>query len=193
QTAGAYGAGVHERDALLITLGTCQVAYRAPAPAPPAERRTAGGPYPGGTWYAMAADTCGGNLINWAKPVLGGCETDDRFFEAAAAAPPGCDGLRFRLDAEGVAGSWTGVSTAHTAGHFARSILETLTERMAALVALLAEERPATTYLAAGGGSRRALWTGMLEARLRHALTRTDADPLDGAARMAATALSALR
>jgi xylulokinase len=185
QTAGAYGAGVHARDALLITLGTCQVAYRAPAAPPAAGRVTAAGPYPGGCWYAMAAHSCGGDLINWAKTLLAGCGTDARFFAAAAAAPRGCRGLVFSpgdADGEGV---WSHLAPGQTAGDFARSIIEELVRRMTRLVATLEGKTPAARLLVAGGGSRARVWTAMLAEALGRPLKPVSADPLLGAARMA--------
>jgi len=87
QTAGAYGAGVHESGAMLLTLGTAQVAYACadalPAPAAGVIR----GPFPGGRFYRMAADDVGGSIINWARGVLAGCADDEAFFARAAEAP----------------------------------------------------------------------------------------------------------
>lgn len=191
QTAGAYGAGVHERDALLITLGTCQVAYRAPAASPTAGRTTAAGPYPGDRWYAMAADSCGGDLINWAKTVLAGCDTDARFFAAAAKAPPGCRDLVFTPGDAHAEGAWRHLAPGQTAGDFARSVLEELVRRMARLVATLEGKAPAARLMVAGGGSRARVWTGMLAEALKRPLKPVSADPLLGAARMAREAVGA--
>lgn len=189
QTAGAYGAGIHARDAMLITLGTCQVAYRAPAPVPDVRRTTAAGPYPGATWYAMAADVCGGNLVNWAQTVLAGCDSDERFFAAASAAAPGCAGLVFDIGADGNRNAWRGLTAGHTPGDCARSVIETLARRMAALARELCGPTLPRTCLVAGGGSHAASWVAILEAALKHPLTATEADPLAGAARMAAESL----
>jgi sugar (pentulose or hexulose) kinase len=133
----------------------------------------------------MAADVCGGNLVNWAETVLAGCESDERFFAAAQAAPPGCNGLVFEVGADGSDNSWRGLSTAHTAGDCARAVVETLVRRTTGLVHDLCGESLPETCLVAGGGSNAALWTTLLEQALGHPLTVTRADPLAGAARMA--------
>ncbi len=187
QTAGAFGARVHEQDALLITLGTCQVVYRVPAPAPRPDRTTAAGPYPGGGWYAMAADTCGGNLVNWAKTVLAGCARDEDFFAAAAGSPPGCRGLRFEMAPGADNNAWRGLAPVHTPGDCARALLEALVRRLRDLVAGLADPCPATILLA-GGGSRQPLWAALTAEALGRPVVRTEADPLAGAARLAQAA-----
>ncbi|NQT37413.1 MAG: hypothetical protein HQ581_07995 [Planctomycetes bacterium] len=184
QTAGAYGAGVHERDAVLIALGTCQVAYRAPAEPPAPDRTVAVGPYPGDAWYAMAADVCGGSLINWGQGILAGCETDDKFFAAAAAAPSGWNNLRFEIGADGNCNAWRHLTTGHTPGDMARSIVETLVRRMAGLVDTLCAGSKPDTFLLAGGGSQSTLWTTLLAEALSRPLIPTSADPLTGAARI---------
>ncbi len=185
QTAGAYGAGIHQRDALLIALGTCQTAYRAPAEPPAPDRTVAVGPYPGGAWYAMAADVCGGSLINWAEGILAGCETDDKFFSAAAAVPSGCNNLHFEIGADGNCNAWRDLTAGHTPGDMARSIVETLVRRMAGLVDTLCAGSEPETFLVSGGGSRSTLWTSLLAEALSRPLISTPADPLTGAARMA--------
>ena len=189
QTAGAYGAAVHERDAVLITLGTCQVAYRCPAGSPSADRTVAAGPYPGGLWYAMAADVCGGSLINWAESVLEGCGTDESFFAAADAASPGCRGLVFEIGPEGRDRDWRGLTDEHTAGDRARAVVEALVRRMKRLLGDLVGEAMPETVLVAGGGTRARLWVTLLEEAIGRPLTVTDADPLAGAARMARSVL----
>jgi xylulokinase len=188
QTAGAFGAGVHGTDALLITLGTCQVAYRAPAPAPRAERTVVAGPYPDGGWYALAADHCGGSLVNWAETVLEGCETDARFFAAAAASPPGCHGVVFEPGASHDDHAWRNRRPEHTPGDLARAVIEALVRRMTGLVADVCGGTLPGTLLVAGGGSRAPLWVALQSDALGRDLVPTEADPLAGAARMAAQA-----
>ena len=184
QTAGAYGARVHETDTVLITLGTCQVAYRAPTGPPGADRTTAAGPYPGGGWYAMAADTCGGNLVKWAQAKVPGCDGDRQFDALAETAPPGCHGLTFEVGASGADHAWRNVTTAHTPADHARAVMETLVGRMAGLVHDLCGASLPATIRVAGGGSRSSLWRSLLSDALDRPLVPTEADPLTGAARM---------
>jgi sugar (pentulose or hexulose) kinase len=184
QTAGAYGAELHRINGLLITLGTCQVVYQISSEMPGSHRTTVAGPYPGGGWYSLAAGRCGGVQINWAKTVLAGCETDDKFFATAATAPPGCNGLIFEIGKNVTDNAWRHVSNSHGPGEFARSVLEMLTAEMANFIRTLTGGKLPEAILVAGGGSKSALWTGLLSEAIGRPLSVTGASPLLGAARM---------
>lgn len=185
QTAGGYAAGLEKKDSLLITMGTAQVAYacypRMPRPRPGTIR----GPYPEGRYYRMAADDCGGNVINWAKTVLAGCRDDEGFFKNAQGAPRGCHGLIFDAALDSGHGGWTNLGFHHTREDMARSILEALSRRMADLVDRLGLKLNGREVLAAGGGSLRPLWRTMVSEGLGANLVYTKANPLLGAACMA--------
>ena len=191
QTAGGYGARLDEHNAVLITLGTAQVAYACvdelPAPSPALVR----GPYPGGKYYRMAADSVGGSVLNWAKTVLSGCESDETFFSQAAAAPSGSRGLVFDAELAGSAGTWKNIGLHHTPSDLARSVVEGLSRRLADLVEQLGVPVAQTRFLAGGGGSRSPLWLEILGELLGAPLERTDANPLLGAAMMAQSAAPA--
>ncbi|MCG3146734.1 MAG: Xylulose kinase [Verrucomicrobiae bacterium] len=179
QTAGAYAARLDENGATLVTLGTAQVAYRCVEKLPAAG--LVRGPYPGGRFYEMAVDSWGANLTNWAETILTGCETHDKFFAQAAQSPAGCHGLRFAA----ATGTWSHLALHHTAADLARSILEELSRRMAAMVRRVGGRR----VLVAGGGGGRPVWRKILADELRMKLVRTEADPLLGAARMGKEAI----
>ncbi|NQT13890.1 MAG: hypothetical protein HQ582_14140, partial [Planctomycetes bacterium] len=185
QTAGALGAELHKEGGLLITLGTAQVAYTCTGDVPPPDAATIRGPYPGGLHYRMAADSCGGNLVTWAKTLLSGCETDSAFFEKVDAAEPGCGGLVFDGELPRGEGAWRNVGLHHTSAEFARSVVESLARRMAVMVRRLGIDLSTGKTLVAGGGSRSAAWVRILSEELDTPLTVTEADPLRGAARMA--------
>ena len=185
QTAGAFGADLHERGALLITLGTAQVAYACTEEISAPDPAWIRGPYPGGRHYRMAADGCGGGLINWARTVLSGCETDEAFFAEVDSAEPGCRGLVFDAELPADGGAWRNIGLHHTPAQFARSIVESLVKRMGAMVRRLNVEQSGGEVLVAGGGSRSATWVGILCEELGVRLAVTEADPLRGAARMA--------
>jgi sugar (pentulose or hexulose) kinase len=185
QTAGAFGADLHKRGALLITLGTAQVAYACTEEIPAPDWGWVRGPYPGGRHYRMAADGCGGGVINWARTVLSGCETDEAFFAQVDSAEPGCRGLVFDAELPAGGGAWRNIGLHHTPAEFARSIVESLVKRMVAMVQRLKIERSGGEILVGGGGSRSATWVGILSEELGAPLTATEADPLRGAARMA--------
>ena len=193
QTAGAFAAGVHDDNALLITLGTAQVAYavdRSVARPSPSRVR---GPYPGGRFYRMGADSCGGSVVNWAETVLVGCDTDAGFFAAAAKSPPGCRGLVFDADVPAGQGSWRHLGLHHQAGDMARAVVESLCRRMVALVHDL--DLPATPgrVLVAGGGRLAPVWRESLGAALGLRIAVTDATPLAGAAALANQAVHSKR
>lgn len=180
QTAGAYGARLDETGATLITLGTAQVVYQCVRRLPAARAGLIRGPYPGGRYYRMAADSWGGNLVNWAETVLAGCATDEDFFAQAARAPAGCRGLVFDPDR----GEWRGLGLQHTTADLARSVLEALCARMVRLV----RQGGFTTsrkFVVAGGGGSQPLWRVILAAELGASLRPTRANPLWGAARLA--------
>ena len=184
QTAGAYGARIAEQDATLLTMGTAQVVYTCrktlPEPAPELIR----GPYPGGLSYGMMACS-GGNIVNWAQSVIAGCGTDETFFAQAAKAESGCRGLAFDSHLPEGAGRWEHVGLHHGPPDFARSVVESLADRMVGLVRSLGVDPARARFLAAGGGSRAAVWIRILSEKLGAELNVTDASPLLGAARMA--------
>ncbi|HUT92462.1 MAG TPA: FGGY family carbohydrate kinase [Thermoguttaceae bacterium] len=185
QTAGAFGAELHEKGSLLITLGTAQVAYACTQEISAPDPALIRGPYPGGRGYRMAADSCGGNVINWARGILPRCETDSAFFARVDSAEPGCRGLVFDAELPAGEGAWRNVAFHHAPAEFARSVVEGLVRRMADMVRRLDVDRSAAKILVAGGGSRSATWVKLLADVLGTPLTVTEADPLSGAARMA--------
>ena len=186
QTAGAYGAQLDRNNAILLTLGTAHVGYvclrRMPAPRAALVR----GPYPGGRAYRLAVDGCGGNIINWAQTVLAGCGNDARFFAEAAKSVPGSHGLVFEPGLDSGAGVWRDIGLHHRPADFARSVIEALSRRLAALVKTLGVNPRRRQILAAGGGSRSGLFVRTVSEMLGAPVKVTTASPLLGAARMAA-------
>ncbi|NLX98020.1 MAG: hypothetical protein GXY83_17805 [Rhodopirellula sp.] len=191
QTAGAYGARLHESGGLLLTLGTAQVAYvcsTTPAPSDPALVR---GPYPGNLHYRLAADGCGGAVVTWAQGVLSGCSTDASFFASADQSEPGCRGLVFDAELPSGAGTWKRIGLHHTVADFARAVIESLSCRMADQIRRLGVDPAGVRVLAAGGGSRASTWLRIQSETIGAPITAIDATPLDGAAGMAWAAIDA--
>lgn len=185
QTAGAFGAELDKEGGLLISLGTAQVAYACTEHLPAVKASAIRGPYPGGLHYRMVADSFGGNLVNWARSFLAGCESDAAFFDQVDAAEPGCRGLVFHVRSASKEGSWCNIGLYHTPADFARSVIECLVLRMAARVPILGVDPSTKRSLVAGGGSRSPTWVRLLSEVLSVPLAVTEADPLRGAARMA--------
>ena len=102
--------------------------------------------------------------------------------EQAAAVPPGCDGLIYHpyllgeftpYSNDKLRASFTGISMSHTAGHFARAIMEgtafSLRECMELLVSIGIEMGEGPLLLIGGGGESE-LWSGILADVLEHAV-----------------------
>ncbi|MCX7824915.1 MAG: FGGY family carbohydrate kinase [Verrucomicrobiae bacterium] len=189
QTAGAYGAQLDRNNALLLTLGTAQVAYVCLRRMPVPHAALVRGPYPGGRAYRLAADGCGGNIINWAQSVLAHCESDEKFFAQAARSKRGSRGLVFEPTLDNGTGVWRNVALHHTPADFARSVIEALSRRMAAMVRTLGVSPRRHKVLAAGGGSQSALFVRIVSEAIGAAIHVTTASPLLGAARMALKAI----
>ncbi len=200
QTAGAYGARLHENNRLLVGLGTAQIAYRCFPSLPPPDDRFVRGSYPGGLYYRMVADSCGGNVVVWSWPYInhdrpGGMKGFDEFFAAALAGREGR--VRFSFDPDTHRMGWTDGSAEYGSGKeapkeiqdadLARAVMAFLCDRMAGFVHDLDPEGT-LDVVCAGGGSKRALWVDMLRNRIGRGVDTTEADALLGAAAMAADA-----
>jgi sugar (pentulose or hexulose) kinase len=186
QTAGAYGAAIHEQDAALITLGTAQVVYvvrqRMPAPATGVMR----GPYPGGLCYQLVADDHGAGTVHWARTVLASCASEADFDRAVERGAADCGGVRFSADGPAGSGRWIDVTTRTTEADKARAVLLCLVERMAKMLDRLQPLAPEQRLLLTGGGSNSPGWRNCLQQRLGKSLHRIEAAaPTLGAARMA--------
>ncbi len=188
QTAGAYGAGIHEQAAILITLGTAQVAYAVQASLPPPASGIMRGPYPGGRFYQLVADDFGAGTVNWARSMLDG-GLDEAAFDRAAGSVADCGGVRFVADGPAGRGHWLGETEWTTTAERARAVLVCLADRLATMLDRLAGAA-GQPLLVAGGGSASAPWLACLEQRLGRPLERAIvAAPPVGAARLALAAL----
>lgn len=184
QTAGAWGADIGRNRAVLITLGSAQVAYRALSSLPEPRAGCLRGLFGDGLFYQLAADDAGGTVIDWAEKLLAGGNSDESFFAAAATSPPGCEGLVFEADLNALRAAWQGIGPHHTTAHFCRSVVESLVKRMVGMVNRLCPGAADEQVLVAGGGSRYSLWVEMLSEALGRPITVTTASPLLGAAKM---------
>ncbi|MCX6935329.1 MAG: FGGY-family carbohydrate kinase [Verrucomicrobia bacterium] len=184
QTAGGFGAGLEKRQELLISLGTAQVAYTCHRTMPRLLAGASRGPYPGGLFYRMAADRCGGNVVNWAQAVLAGCTTPAGFDAVAASSPAGCRGVVFEPGDAPEGGAWRNIGLHHGPGDLARAVLESLARRMAHMVSTI-YPGPLPVVNVAGGGAQSVLWRDILAKELGVPVVLTRATPLAGAARLA--------
>lgn len=185
QTSGAFGAEIEKSHGVLITLGTAQAAYAFSDDLPDATDSLIRGPYPGGGFYRLTSDSCGGSIVNWAQSILSGCDSPEAFSKLAAAAEPGCRGLTFDAELLSGNGGWHHLGIHHTPSDLARSILEELSHRTVRMVDALGIDGPSSSFFLAGGGSRSDVWRSILSEMLGAPLTVTEVSPLQGAARMA--------
>ncbi len=185
QTAGAYGAAVESQGRLLLTLGTALAAYTCCGQLPDPATSCIRGPYPGGGYYRMTADGCGGGLINWAESLLAGCADDRAFFAAAARSPAGAKGLEFAVAPERGGGDWLGAGPEHRPAEFARALLEAMARRAAACVDALDLATPPSRLLVGGGAGQPRLLRDLVANETGIPVVLTKANPLHGAARMA--------
>ncbi len=187
QTAGAYSAGIHESHSLLISLGTAQVVYLSIPDMPQSTPGTMRGNYPGGRCYQLVADDSGAGAVSWACSVLPGCANPADFDRLAASAPVGCHGVRFVADGPAGSGHWIGTDHPQAAtADKARAVLETLVERMGAMVDNLNQMQAECNVIVCGGGSRSKLWRNLLAQRLERPLVCVkNLSPTMGAARIA--------
>jgi xylulokinase len=183
QTAGAYGAGIHLQGGVLITLGTVQVVYVVESSLPPTAVNLVRGPYPGGKFYRMAVDSCGGRAVNWAKTVLSGCDTDEKFSAAAATAPAGCHGVVFEPEFPDGRGRWN--RTDADSADKARAVIESLCRRMKILLGSIGPRSESDHILVAGGGSGSQVWMRILRETLGVRLAVAEGSSLTGAASLA--------
>ncbi len=191
QTAGAYAANIHASQSVFISLGTAQVAYACMSTMPEADDGRIRGPYPGGRYYSLYADSCGSGTITWAREQRPEWSDVKAFDAAAANAPAGCHGVRFLADDATGMGRWVGLDNPGvTPADQARAVFETLVERLAARVGRLSPT-PDTSrrFVLTGGGAASRVWREMLAARLPGDwMNLPDIAPARGAAQLAADA-----
>ena len=130
-----------------------------------------------GLWNPLAYIAGGGQALRWFRDqFLSHSSLVTRDYEemiaAAAAIPPGSDGLFFSPHLGGricpatpeMRGAWLGFSWGHTRAHFSRAILESIAYEYAWYLRVLREYIPAlelTEARAVGGGARSDTWNQM--------------------------------
>lgn len=170
--AAALGAGLSGPGAVSCSLGTAQV-VGALSREPVLDRASGRAPivethhFPTGAYFLENPGWSCGGAVAWTRRLLG--LGDDRAFDAAAAAaPPGADGVGFFPALAGAMtpaweararGAFFGLSSEHERGHLARAVLEgcafACRDVVERLTALGVESQ---RVLLSGGGSASALW-----------------------------------
>lgn len=201
--AAAVGSGVVRDGTGLLSLGTSGVIFvhsDRPTIDPSGALNAFCHAVPG-AYNLMGVVLSAGGALRWYRDVVGadgGGDPYEAIQQAAAAVPPGCDGLTFlpylsgertpHMDPDARA-AWIGLTLAHGRAHLARAVLEGVAlalrqsiERITALGIRIEQLN------AVGGGVRGDLWRGIIAAALRVPLQRLAADqgPAFGAALLAA-------
>ncbi len=204
--AAQTGAGALQPETAALTLGTHIVlrAVRADAPAAAARFRfySLWGERDGRGVYGGNA-RLGGAALSWAARLLGAGEASLPALErAAAAVPPGSDGLLFMPYLGGMVcpcrrpdlrGAWLGLRQQHGRGQLFRAVLEGTACAVRQIAAALAQSGVVPSRLTlTGGGARSALWRQILADALNQPLCASAAPNFAecvGAARCAWVAL----
>ena len=152
-----------------------------------------------GLWYPGSATKAAASSFRWYRDTFGG---DYRELDTGAEnAPVGCDGLRFHPYINGeltpyadpkLCGSFIGIRSTHTKGHFTRSVLEgvafSLLHSKKKLISL-GVPCPNTATLI-GGGAKSPLWSQIVADCLDMELVITESsDSSLGSAMLAGVAM----
>ena len=181
QAAAALGSGAVDPGSLLITLGTSatvQLPSALPLSDPSGVFQTFCHGLPG-TWQLLAAVLSGGGSLDWYHGLAGTsvenaavaadqCAAFERLCSAAAAAPPGAEGLIFlpyltgeaapHLDPE-ARGAWFGLTRRHDQRHLARAVIEGVAFALRGVVeAAEALTGRAREIRVSGGASHGRIW-----------------------------------
>ena len=175
QAAGAVGMGIVKPGAVSVTIGTSGVVFAAtstPVLEPMGRIHTFCHAIPN-RWHVMGVTQGAGLSLRWFRDQFAAGEdhgrvTYERLTEAAAAAPPGADGLLWapylmgertpHLDPN-ARGALVGITAQHTRGHVIRAILEGVAFSLRDSLTLFREIGvPIQSIRLSGGGARSPLW-----------------------------------
>ncbi|MEV4259055.1 FGGY-family carbohydrate kinase, partial [Spirillospora sp. NPDC049652] len=170
----AFGAGATETGQACVILGTT-VCTETIVDAPDLDGRPTGLTLPlglaGGRYLRAFPTLSGGQVVDWARRLLGMEGDPGALSELAAQAPAGSGGLVFLpylshagervpfLDPD-ARGAFHGLTVDHERPHMARAVLEGLT--MVVRDCLAAAGTPATELRVSGGGSASPAWLRMM-------------------------------
>jgi xylulokinase len=175
QAAGAVGMGIVKPGAVSVTIGTSGVVFAAtsmPVLEPKGRIHTFCHAIPN-RWHVMGVTQGAGLSLRWFRDQFAagadhGPVPYERLTEAAAAAPPGADGLLWapylmgertpHLDPN-ARGALVGITAQHTRGHVIRAILEGVAFSLRDSLTLFREIGvPIQSIRLSGGGARSPLW-----------------------------------
>ena len=170
QGAGAVGMGILQPGSVSTTIGTSGVVFAAtasPTKDPKGRLHTFCHAVPG-LWHVMGVTQSAGLSFRWLRETFFASQDYDELTAAAAKVPACSEGLEWapyllgertpHLDPE-VRAAFAGISTAHTAAHFVRAVLEGVAYSLKDTFTLFAELGiPVNGIRLGGGGARGPLW-----------------------------------
>jgi xylulokinase len=168
-----YAAGAVEPGQCILKLATAgNVNVMTARPRPHRETLTYSHVVPG-LWYTVTATNSAAVCQRWYRDTF--CAPGTRYDEldrAAAASPPGSNGVFFHPYLQGerspywdpdLRGSFTGLSLANTRGDIARALLEGVAYSLRDCYRTIEKMRlPVREFILIGGGAKSALWSGIV-------------------------------
>ncbi|HYX86736.1 MAG TPA: xylulokinase [Gaiellales bacterium] len=188
QAAGAIGVGVDRPGSASVAVGTSGVVFGV-LPALAADPRGTAHTFchaVPGTWHAMGVMLSAGGALDWFQRSLAAGAAMDDLLAAAAAWPPGCEGLWFAPYLAGertphadpdARGAFVGLTLRHDRGALTRAVLEGVAYGLRDSLELLhgLGLRPSAGRVG-GGGSRSELWLRIIASTLDLPLEITATD-----------------
>jgi xylulokinase len=126
-----------------------------------------------GRWHVMGVVQSAAGSLRWFRDAIAPGVQFDALVEEADAVPPGAEGLVFLPYISGertphpdplARGAFVGLTVRHGRGHMVRAVLEGVAFALRDVFGLVSAVSPApvTELRASGGGTRSALWRGIL-------------------------------
>jgi xylulokinase len=196
QACGALGVGVDRPGPVSVVLGTSGVVFAAldAFAADPQARVHAFCHAVPGAWHAMGVMLSAAGSLRWLRDTIAPDVAYDELMTAAAAWPPGTEGLLFAPYLVGertphadpdVRGAFTGLSIRHDRGALVRAVLEGVAFGLRDSLDLIGDLDPAhpgrpELGRVSGGGARSEEWLQIVASVLELPLQRVAVD--EGAA-----------
>lgn len=185
QAAQAIGNGIISPGLLSCTIGTGGQLF-APSAAPIYDPELRLHTYCHAVperWYIMAATLSAGLSLNWLRRQILAGGSYQALADAAAATPPGAEGLIFlpylagertpHMD-PGARGVFAGLTLRHDRAYLIRAVMEGVVFSLRQGLALIEDLGvPVTRVIASGGGTRHPLWLQLQADILKHGIYRS--------------------
>jgi xylulokinase len=175
QAAQAVGVGAVEPGIVGLTVGTSGVVFATTPSAmiEPQGRLHAFCHAVPNAWHFMGVMLSAAGSLQWYRDTLAPQASFDELMQSAAGVPAGCEGLQFLPYLSGertpypdplARGAFIGLTIRHTQAHMTRAVIEGVSFGLKDMFTLIqnAGLREITQVRASGGGTKSALWRGIL-------------------------------